>query len=347
MYSHPVRKHGISGYYNEIPRSSRGMTITQVVYMLFGTTIVVNYEYLQLPDEYVMKYGFTLIEMSIVLVVIGLIAGGVLVGQDLINVASVRAQISQIEKYQTAVHTFQGKYGYLPGDIPDPIASQFGFQPRGHGQGAGNGDGLVVGSYCNGGNSCAGGNLESAGEAVMFWVDLSTAGLIDGGFNTATSYTPPGADITGAAISNYLPVAKIGNANYMYVWAGGTYTAQWNYSGINYFGLSLVQSIAAQSNFGKFNLGAKGLSVNQAYNIDKKMDDGYPQTGSVIAVYIKGDPDWTDGTDTLYSSPSTAATAGSSTTCYDNNNTNSATQRYSVSQNGGNGINCALSFKFQ
>src|SRR5580692_12405602 len=75
--------------------------------------------------------AFTLIEMSIVLVIIGLIVGGVLVGQDLIRAAGVRAQISQIEKYNTAVNTFYGKYGYLPGDIPAEPAAQFGFAPRG------------------------------------------------------------------------------------------------------------------------------------------------------------------------------------------------------------------------
>jgi prepilin-type N-terminal cleavage/methylation domain-containing protein len=77
--------------------------------------------------------GFTLIELSIVLVIIGLIVGGVLVGQNLIAAAAVRAQISQIEKYQTAANAFRGKYGYLPGDIPNPYATQFGFQSRGSG----------------------------------------------------------------------------------------------------------------------------------------------------------------------------------------------------------------------
>jgi len=42
--------------------------------------------------------GFTLIELSIVLVIIGLIVGGVLVGHDLIRAAGVRATISQVEK---------------------------------------------------------------------------------------------------------------------------------------------------------------------------------------------------------------------------------------------------------
>ena len=54
--------------------------------------------------------GFTLIELSIVLVIIGLIVGGVLVGQDLIYAAKVRAQATQFERLKTAVYTFQGKY---------------------------------------------------------------------------------------------------------------------------------------------------------------------------------------------------------------------------------------------
>jgi prepilin-type N-terminal cleavage/methylation domain-containing protein len=65
------------------------------------------------------KHGFTLIELSIVLVIIGLIVGGILVGRDLISAAAVRAQISQIERYHTAANTFRTKYAYLPGDIPN------------------------------------------------------------------------------------------------------------------------------------------------------------------------------------------------------------------------------------
>jgi prepilin-type N-terminal cleavage/methylation domain-containing protein len=90
--------------------------------------------------------GFTLIELSIVLVIIGLIIGGGLVGRDLLNAATIRAQLSQIEKYNTAVNTFRGKYGYLPGDIPDPVASQYGFAARGPFPGEGDGNGIIQGN---------------------------------------------------------------------------------------------------------------------------------------------------------------------------------------------------------
>ncbi len=155
--------------------------------------------------------GFTLIELSIVLVIIGLIIGGVLVGQDLINAAGVRAQISQIDKYNAAVNTFQGKYGYLPGDIPDPVASQYGFGARGGGaQGEGDGNGLIEGII-------GGGIGQGGGETAMFWVDLSTAQLIEGGFNSAASthlaWIPCACIIIPPYITLYLPPAKIGVVN--------------------------------------------------------------------------------------------------------------------------------------
>src|SRR5665213_3308988 len=71
--------------------------------------------------------AFTLIELSIVLVIIGLIVGGILVGQDLIKAAEVRAQISQIEKYSSAVNTFRAKFAAIPGDMALITANQFGF----------------------------------------------------------------------------------------------------------------------------------------------------------------------------------------------------------------------------
>src|ERR1019366_6843373 len=68
------------------------------------------------PAKVALTAGFTLIEMSIVLVIIGLIVGSVLVGRDLIRAAELRSVISEVEKYKTAVMTFKGKYDCLPGD---------------------------------------------------------------------------------------------------------------------------------------------------------------------------------------------------------------------------------------
>jgi prepilin-type N-terminal cleavage/methylation domain-containing protein len=287
--------------------------------------------------------GFTLIELSIVLVIIGLIVGGVLAGQDLIRAAGERAQIAQIEKYNTAVNTFYGKYGALPGDLNAQVATLFGFTPRGQYAGEGDGNGLIEGvSFNIAGDNF--GNCEQTGETAMFWVDLSLANglnvnLIDGSFNAASPNTAP----TTLTPSLYYPAAKIGGGNFIYVWSG-SFSATGPASGQNWFGLSAITSMDSGGCHLNSNL---GLTVKQAYDIDKKIDDGYPQTGNVRAEYLTGVtwPNWANN-DNNNGVPYQTATTGSSTTCYDNGG-GSGPQQYSLEISNGNNVNCALSFKMQ
>jgi len=307
--------------------------------------------------SYLIK-GFTLIELSIVLVIIGLIVGGVLVGQNLITASEVRATITQVEKYNTAANTFRSKFGYLPGDINPTAAAQFGFVARGTNAGQGDGNGIIEGAGWNGAGANIG-TAEAAGETAMFWVDLSSAPgghLIDGGFNTANPTTPPGADITGTNINLYLPPAKLGRGNYFYVYSNGYYNgSSWSARGVNYFGLSAVSNIAAATVTGRI-LSSANIPVAEAYAIDKKVDDGMPQTGNVMAFYMNTDiywDVWTNGSEYDVTAiinqplPTTAAIPSSTTNCYDNNNVTAAPANYSMEVNGGAGANCGISFKFQ
>lgn len=282
--------------------------------------------------------GFTLIEISIVLVVIGLVVGGLLVGRDLISSASLRAQISQLEKYQQASNAFRGKYNALPGDIPNPDAITFGFIARGAYEGEGDGNGFIEGiSNTGGGHNW--GVYQSAGETVMFWVDLSTAKMIPDAFNTATPATPTSqtiTDTTSPSIGKYLPSAMIGQGNRIEVW--GYHNSA--YFTANLLGIVNVSSIAASG--ASSVVGNNGLTVLQAYNIDSKMDDGLPQSGTVLAAW--GQP---SGTGWVGALSGTSATAASSTTCYDNNNVNGVKRQYSILQSNGAGVNCALSLKLQ
>ena len=305
-----------------------------------------------------MRKGFTLIELSIVLVIIGLIVGGILVGQDLIRAAAVRATISQIEKYNTAANTFRGKYGYLPGDIKDPDASMFGFQARGQYSGEGDGNGVIEGVLLDAPSAHNGCGDEATGETAMFWVDLSTAQLIEETFNMASSTVQPAATIQGTTIDSYFPQAKLGKGNYFYVWSGG-WSQCWTHQsdGANYFGLSAVTA----ENPMAVMFSNTALSVSQAFSIDKKIDDGLPQSGSVMAMYPESDVgpwaaagggsgnggamDPTTGGPVI--SGDGVATAGDSTTCFDNAGVAGATEQYSIATNGGGGMNCALSFRFQ
>jgi len=269
--------------------------------------------------------GFTLIEMSIVLVIIGLIVGGVLVGQDLVRAAEVRAQITQIEKYNQAVNTFRGKYGYLPGDMIPTAATQFGFSVGagfdGVSVGHRNGDGLIDDwpyPFQLGQGKC---------ENAAFWQDLSFVNLIDGAFpnsgipaancNGGTALT-----LSGSLIGAYFPPAKIGRGNYVYAY---------EVNSINYYGVaaitSTVNSAIMTSN--------ATIPVMQAYNMDAKIDDGIPNAGKVVATYINNS--WT-----LQNAPNTATSGGTAASCYD-----TTSNTYSITPNGGSGANCALSFQFQ
>src|SRR3982751_5469946 len=126
--------------------------------------------------------GFTLIELSIVLVIIGLIVGGVLVGQDLIKAAEIRATISQIEKYNASVNTFRTKYNGMPGDLTADNAAAFGFVPRTGTAGRGDGNGLI--------DTSTGTGQVFGQEPALFWNDLSVANLVDGNFTGIDSGAP-------------------------------------------------------------------------------------------------------------------------------------------------------------
>lgn len=137
----------------------------------------------------------------------------------------------------------------------------------------------------------------------------------------------------------------MGNGNYVYVWSS------YNNPGIeneNFFSVANVSQIGT---YGSIFTNA-GMTVRQAYSIDAKVDDGLPQSGRIYAFYDGGSdggtwPAWAGNTTNNGGTAFTTATVGSPTTCFDNDNTTGAPQRYSMEQNGGTGLNCALSFRFQ
>ena len=104
--------------------------------------------------------GFTLVEIAIVMVIIGLLIGGVLKGQAMIENAKVKRVVKQADEMRAAVMTFYDKYGVYPGDENLPNV------PPGGGDGAGNANGQIAGT-----------------ENFEVFRDLSLAGLISGTYN--------------------------------------------------------------------------------------------------------------------------------------------------------------------
>ncbi len=69
--------------------------------------------------------GFTLVEIAIVLVIIGLLLGGILKGQELINSAKVKNLANDFRTIPTYIYAYQDKFKNLPGD-DDAVATHLG-----------------------------------------------------------------------------------------------------------------------------------------------------------------------------------------------------------------------------
>jgi prepilin-type N-terminal cleavage/methylation domain-containing protein len=229
----------------------------------------------------VLSAGFTLVELSIVLVIIGLIVGGVLVGRDLIKASEIRSQISQIEQFKTAANTFKLKYGYLPGDIPPTETASLGFFTF-TGTYAGKSYFWFINAslgslrYGYGNNS---GDTDF-GESYAFWQHLSEAKMIKGQYGgtsgganyiqaNTTTYSAGGQPVNPTPnqsdLDIFMPQSKFAATdNHIYLGANLIYTKLLNYTKTslpNYFHLR--------------------ATPNQEFAIDSKIDDGSPDKGIV------------------------------------------------------------------
>ena len=123
--------------------------------------------------------GFTLIEIALVFVIIGLLLGAIFKGQELLTAARVRDILQQQEHYKTAYLAFQQRYGNPPGDYGQASANIKGIAPG------------PCGTPNADGNGNSNFRIETAGsEHTLAWEHMSKAGMLSVVYTCATTVAP-------------------------------------------------------------------------------------------------------------------------------------------------------------
>ncbi len=129
--------------------------------------------------------GFTLVEIAIVLVIIGLLLGGILKGQEMITQAKIKNLINDFNGVTVAVTSYQDRYRALPGDDPNATTRWTTQAPV-----SGNGDGVIGGLY---------NDATLTTESHLFWQHLRIAGFVSG-LTTGTGAGQPPTNAAGGII---------------------------------------------------------------------------------------------------------------------------------------------------
>jgi prepilin-type N-terminal cleavage/methylation domain-containing protein len=208
--------------------------------------------------------GFTLVELSVVLIILSLLVGGILGGQNLIAAAKLRSVGEEFKQYQAAAETFKEIYNAVPGDMIN--ATDYWTDATN-----GNGDSRIdFGSVANG-----------TGEVWSFWQQLAFAGLIEGQY---TGRAGPGSRMH-TIVGENIPGSGYDGGGWTVSHseeAGWAWTAMW-YE-VQLLNVFLIGASAAPDDH------RDGLlTPKEAWNIDTKYDDGIPSSGLIIGAWWDDD----------------------------------------------------------
>ncbi|OGA49478.1 MAG: hypothetical protein A3G25_07280, partial [Betaproteobacteria bacterium RIFCSPLOWO2_12_FULL_63_13] len=142
--------------------------------------------------------GFTLVEIAIVLVIIGLLLGGILKGQEMITQAKIKNIVNDMNGMSAAIYSYQDRYRALPGDeLNATTTSRWGATAFG-------GDGN--GTFCRT-STCAATDTynqppsadpsATTPEASLFWMHLRLSGFVPGPTSLAASIQQPANAVNG------------------------------------------------------------------------------------------------------------------------------------------------------
>ena len=226
--------------------------------------------------KYKNNQGFTLIEISIVLVIIAFIIGGIVVARSMIRSSQLQSVITDTARYINAVGQFQKQYSALPGDMAT-ATNYWGTNANC----ATNGVGANVTQTCNGdGNgqiynyNLATATINSM-ERYLAWQHLMNAGLVSGKF---TGISASAGNNYTTAIGTNIPTSNVTGAGYDLYYLGVQVGGGGVFFGANYGHILFLGGTVAS------NVNQKPvLTSAEALNLDTKMDDGLPASGTVLA----------------------------------------------------------------
>ncbi len=217
--------------------------------------------------------GFSLIELAILLVIIGLLVGGVLMGRNLIRNADLQTVVTDATRYRSATTQFMDKYLALPGDFSEAtamwgatdatLATCVVTASTGTETCDGNGNGII---------STLGTAFPSnMYEAFGFWKHLENEGLIKGKFTGIQATANIGSTIAG----QNAPASSIDNGTWLVAWDSSSGGAMFDVAIVRH-NLRLGGQVVGWPT-------GHILTTQEAWNIDTKMDDGRPGLGIATA----------------------------------------------------------------
>jgi hypothetical protein len=190
--------------------------------------------------------------MIIVIIVIGFVAGGIMVGQTLIRRGELASVMADVNKFRNAINQFETRYGVLPGDMTN--ASSYWASANN-----GNGNGKI--------DFLSNGTLAAGSEEYYAWQHLSLAELI----------LPGTVSVASTSTSN-LPLSRINFGYYRVSYQSGVYGRNGHMISLNKLDMSLSPNIAHKAI----------LSPLDTYALDLKFDDGVAATGEIMGFNEEG-----------------------------------------------------------
>lgn len=217
--------------------------------------------------------GFTLVELAVVMIIIGILIGGILKGQELITNSRVTSTIGQLESMGAAYNGFRDKFLAMPGDLRDAVNKLEGCAaPCANGNGDSDIDAAV-------------GAALAANEGTQFFRHLLAGQFITGmdgtvnlGFGTSNPIAPIGGGFSAGDARSGAPV------------------------GFTAADLGPAVHIVLTGTIANVGAGQGILTPQQAGTLDRRLDDGVPNSGSIVGQTSAANQDCAGATVNVYGS---------------------------------------------